>query len=145
MAQIRRLIYQESGGFAGLRRGCTVDAAALPPAPSQQLGALLAQPTAWQNQTIVNRMPDQLLYTLELVTEASDAASAATRGPEPKKTVHKKPVGSAPANKTSTLATPVSATTATAPTNWVLRYSATEVPESLSILMDYLHEQAKPL
>jgi hypothetical protein len=121
---IQRLIYTESGGFAGLRRGCTVDARSLPQTPSQQLSSLLAQPKALEaaSKVIAANMPDQMLYTLELVTEPSDTAPPAAE----KLAARKK--------KKSSLKAP-----------WVLRYNAASVPEDLQDLMDYLHEQAKPL
>jgi hypothetical protein len=129
---IQRLIYTESGGFAGLRRGCTVDAHSLPQEPSQQLSGLLAKPQALQaGSVIAANMPDQLLYTLELVTEPSDTPNTGVAKVAAKKT---------PAPKTRSRAK-----TKPTPSPWVLRYSASSVPEDLAALMDYLHDQAKPL
>jgi hypothetical protein len=123
---VQRLIYTESGGFAGLRRGCTVDARSLPQEPSAQLSSLLAKPQALQaaSKVIAANIPDQMLYTLELVTEPSDTA----------------PLKAAPAKKRSPKKHSKPSTTP-----WVLRYNAASVPEDLAALMDYLHEQAKPL
>lgn len=59
------LIFTESGGFAGLKRGCTVAPAALPERPREELQVLLQQPF---EPPRVDPSPDMQVYTLELVT-----------------------------------------------------------------------------
>ena len=79
MVNVQRLVYTESGGFAGLRRGCTLEPAALPPVPGKQLQKLITQPpppSAVAQPDTPNTMPDNLLYTLELVTEPPDTPDA---------------------------------------------------------------------
>jgi hypothetical protein len=109
---ITQLIFTESGGFAGLQRGCTLPPDALPEAPRGQLQNLLLQPHAAASQTpALSSMPDMQLYTLELVTQPGDAQSAL-------------------ADRTQ---------------HWVLQYPASDVPDDLADLIDYLREHAQPL
>lgn len=62
------LIFTESGGFAGLKRGCTVAPAALPERPREQLQGLLQHPFEPPRLDPSPVMPDMQVYTLELVT-----------------------------------------------------------------------------
>jgi hypothetical protein len=62
------LIFTESGGFAGVKRGCTVAPTALPERPREELQGLLQQPLETQRLGSSADMPDMQLYTLELVT-----------------------------------------------------------------------------
>jgi hypothetical protein len=70
---IKELIYKESGGFAGLQRGCTVEPQVLPDIPRAQLQSLLVQapePTEQLGaQAATAHMPDMLVYTLEIVMQ----------------------------------------------------------------------------
>jgi hypothetical protein len=75
---ITQLIYRESGGFAGLQRGCTVQPDALPEAPRGQLQSLLRQPTANLTPPGALTMPDMLVYTLELVTQPQSTQADGT-------------------------------------------------------------------
>jgi hypothetical protein len=59
------LIFTESGGFAGLKRGCSVAPAALPERPLEELQGLLQQPLETPR---VDPSPDMQVYTLELFT-----------------------------------------------------------------------------
>ena len=69
------LIFTESGGFAGLQRGCSVTPAALPERPREELQCLLRQP---DDPPHVPASPDMQMYTLELVI-ANEAKQAARR------------------------------------------------------------------
>ena len=114
---ITQLIYTESGGFAGLLRGCTIEPQALPPEPLGQLEGLIQQgqaPSSTQNP--VGHMPDMQVYTLELVSITQPALAAGIDTPTPSNTSH-----------------------------WVLQYPASDVPENLSVLIEFLHHQAVPL
>jgi hypothetical protein len=63
------LIFTESGGFAGLKRGCTVVPAALPKRPREELQCLLQKPPDPSSHLGTGSvMPDMQMYTLELVT-----------------------------------------------------------------------------
>jgi hypothetical protein len=113
---ITQLIYRESGGFAGLQRGCTVQPEALPDAPRGQLQSLIRQPNA--NANIMPpgalNMPDMLVYTLELITQpqstqAQDMPTAQTNS------------------------------------HWLLQYPASDVPDDLTDLIEFLHSHAQPL
>lgn len=42
-ATVTQLIFLESGGFAGLQRGCTLEPSALPELPRHELQSLLHQ------------------------------------------------------------------------------------------------------
>jgi hypothetical protein len=69
MMDVILLIFTESGGFAGLKRGCTVAPAALPERPREALQGLLQQPPEPQHlEASSHVMPDLQVYTLELVT-----------------------------------------------------------------------------
>ncbi|NMM06292.1 protealysin inhibitor emfourin [Polaromonas sp.] len=59
------LIFTESGGFAGLKRGCTVAPAALPERPLEELQGLLQRSLETPRPS---PSPDLQVYTLELVT-----------------------------------------------------------------------------
>ena len=75
------LIFTESGGFAGLKRGCSVAPAALPERPREELQGLLRQPLETPRLgplPDLPDMPDMQVYTLELVT-ASEADQQANR------------------------------------------------------------------
>ena len=65
------LIFTESGGFAGLKRGCTVAPAALPERPLEELQGLLQRsletPRPSPSPDLPD-LPDLQVYTLELVT-----------------------------------------------------------------------------
>jgi hypothetical protein len=112
---ITQLIFTESGGFAGLQRGCTLPPDALPDAPRGQLQNLLLQPhSALAQTTATTSMPDMQIYTLELVTQPSQVQAAQTT----------------PAPQTQ---------------HWVLQYPASDVPEDLVDLIDFLREHAQPL
>jgi hypothetical protein len=62
------LIFTESGGFAGLKRGCSVAPAALPERPREELQGLLQHPLKTPRLGTSPDMPDMQVYTLELVT-----------------------------------------------------------------------------
>jgi hypothetical protein len=62
------LIFTESGGFAGLKRGCSVAPAALPERPREELQGLLQHPLETPRVDSSPVMPDMQVYTLELVT-----------------------------------------------------------------------------
>jgi hypothetical protein len=134
MTTVSRIVFTESGGFAGLRRRCTIEPQALPEAPGKQFQSLLAHPPLAAAAESFSNMPDMLLYTLELVTEPPDVpddqpdaarvggASTALKLPAPDPDKELPPTG-----------------------NWVLRYPATDVPAEIEDLVEYLHEQAQPL
>ena len=62
------LIFTESGGFAGLKRGCTVAPAALPERPLEELQGLLQRSLETPRPSPSPDLPDLQVYTLELVT-----------------------------------------------------------------------------
>jgi hypothetical protein len=66
---VTQLIFLESGGFAGLQRGCTVEPSSLPEVPRTELQSLLQQtPSAQVGAShAAPAMPDMQTYTLELV------------------------------------------------------------------------------
>ena len=72
------LIFTESGGFAGLKRGCTVAPAALPERPLEELQGLLQRSLETPRLGPLPDLPDMQVYTLELVT-ASEADQQANR------------------------------------------------------------------
>lgn len=114
---IARLIFRESGGFTGLQRGCTVEPAALPAAPRDELQSLLQAPRQQRGGAApaLPDMPDMQVYTLELVMQPEARAEGESALP------------------------------GTAPQHRVLRYPASDVPEDLSALIDYLRDHARPL
>ncbi len=120
---ITGLTFVESGGFAGLLRGCTLEPAALPEVPRVELQNLAQQTTgaAWKsgepgpflhNRAEMPDMRDMQVYTLELVmqpspdSDAGDTAAAQHR---------------------------------------VLRFSASDVPENAVELIQFLRDRARPL
>ncbi len=112
---IKQLIFRESGGFAGLQRGCTMEPAALPEVPRSELEELVerradeaAAADAPAQLGAAAAMPDMQLYTLELIL-----ARAAEPAPQPE---HR-----------------------------VLHYPASDVPRDVSALIEFLREHAKPL
>jgi hypothetical protein len=112
-----QLIYTESGGFAGLQRGCTIDAQALPPEPLGQLQGLVQQTQGMAHPVDpALNMPDMQVYTLELVSQAPPPLAGGTdktAGPDTK--------------------------------HWVMHYPASDVPDHVTQLIDFLHERATPL
>jgi hypothetical protein len=117
VTHITQLIYTESGGFAGLQRGCTIEPQFLPPEPLGQLQGLLQQAqTEVHTSNPVLRMPDMQVYTLELVSQAEPPQADGAHEPAQLSTRHR-----------------------------VLQYPASDVPESLALLMEFLHDQAVPL
>jgi hypothetical protein len=117
VTDITQLIYTESGGFAGLQRGCTIAPQALPPEPLGQLQGLVQQ-TQGMAQPIdpALQMPDMQVYTLELVSHGNPLQADGVDGPQASSTSH-----------------------------WVLQYPASDVPEDVAGLIEFLHEQAVPL
>jgi hypothetical protein len=117
---ITQLIYTESGGFAGLQRGCTIDPHALPPEPLGQLQGLAQQAQAMTGAPSVPnaalQMPDMQVYTLELVSQTPTVQEDAS---------HQSPALSS--------------------RHWVLQYPASDVPDDVTQLIDFLHEHAAPL
>jgi hypothetical protein len=71
---VTRLIFRESGGFAGLQRGCTVEPEALPERPRSELQGLVERPGHSGDLAAAPAqaasMPDMQTYTLELVMRA---------------------------------------------------------------------------
>jgi hypothetical protein len=125
LTPITHLIYTESGGFAGLQRGCTIEPHALPPEPFGQLQGLAqqaqAQATAAATATAnvpsaALQMPDMQVYTLELVSQNPTVQEDAS---------HHSPTRGA--------------------RHWVLQYPASDVPDEVTELIDFLHEHAAPL
>jgi hypothetical protein len=113
--QIKELIYKESGGFAGLQRGCTVEPQALPDTPRAQLQSLLVLSPAQTEPLGVQataHMPDMLVYTLEIVMQPSAASNA-----------HKS------AHSTD---------------HRMLQYPADDVPSEVTDLIEFLQTLAQP-
>jgi hypothetical protein len=116
---ITQLIFRESGGFAGLQRGYTTAPQALPQLPLVQLQHLLQSPeTAANARGPALSMPDMQVYTLELVIEPV-ALTHAQCDPHSSKEPPARHV--------------------------VLQFPASEVPEDVSALIEFLREQAHPL
>ena len=94
---ISRLIFRESGGFTGLQRGCTVEAAALPAAPRGELQSLLQEPSLARGGAVPD-MPDMQVYTLELVMrpDAQAEGESATPGTAPQHRVLRYPASDVP-------------------------------------------------
>lgn len=116
---ITLLIYRESGGFAGLQRGCTVLPAALPDAPREQLQSLILQATANLTPPGGLAMPDMLIYSLELVSQPQGAHADGLHAQEQP--------------------------TQQASRHWLLQYPASDVPDDVTDLIDFLHKRALPL
>jgi hypothetical protein len=117
VTSITQLIYTESGGFAGLQRGCTIAPQALPPEPLGQLQGLVQQvQTQPHTSDPALRMPDMQVYTLELVSQAQ---AQNPNGPH----------GSRELNAS----------------HWVLQYPASDVPDDVTALIEFLHQQSAPL
>jgi hypothetical protein len=116
---ITQLIFKESGGFAGLQRGYTTAPQALPQVPRGQLQLLLQrpEPAAHAHNPALN-MPDMQVYTLELVIEPAALA----------------PTPCDPQHLTALPARHV-----------VLQFPASDVPDDVSALIEFLREQAHPL
>jgi hypothetical protein len=116
---ITQLIFRESGGFAGLQRGYTTAPQALPQVPLGQLQHLLQwpEPATHTSKAALN-MPDMQVYTLELVLEP--APGNPTQCDQPSPATH-------PAKRV------------------VLQFPASDVPEDVSALIEFLREQAHPL
>jgi hypothetical protein len=127
---IAQLIFIESGGFAGLQRGCTVVPAALPEAPRQALQHLMQTSSdaagdellagAASSSTPARNMPDMQLYTLELVFDNRSEGGA---------------------TQERRAATPADAT----PAHRVMQMPASDVPPDLAELIGFLREHARPL
>jgi hypothetical protein len=111
---ITQLIYRESGGFAGLQRGCTVQPEALPDAPRGQLQSLIRQPNTNATPPGTLNMPDMLVYTLELVSQPQHAQPGDMSIEQPSR-------------------------------HWLLQYPASDVPDDLTDLIEFLHSHAQPL
>jgi hypothetical protein len=111
---ITQLIYRESGGFAGLQRGCTVQPEALPEAPRGQLQSLIRQPNANVTPPATLNMPDMLVYTLELVSQPQSTQAQDIRTDQPSR-------------------------------HWLVQYPASDVPDDLTDLIEFLHSHAQPL
>lgn len=117
VTHITQLIYTESGGFAGLQRGCTIEPQALPPEPLGQLQGLVQQAQAKAHtRDPALRMPDMQVYTLELVSHGKPLHADGVDQPQELNTSH-----------------------------WVLQYPASDVPDDVADLIEFLHEQAVPL
>jgi hypothetical protein len=120
---VTQLIFLESGGFAGLQRGCTVEPSALPDAPRHELQSLVQQTSREQASTLapVPNMPDMQTYTLELVMQPADQN-----------------LGAAPP-------LPGKAQQQQQAQHRVLHFPASDVPNDVSLLIDFLRDQARPI
>lgn len=117
VTHITQLIYTESGGFAGLQRGCTIEPQVLPPEPLEQLQSLLQQTQAKVHpHNPVLHLPDMQVYTLELVSQAKPPPADGLDEPLELNTSH-----------------------------WVLQYPASDVPDDVADLIEFLHGQSVPL
>lgn len=114
-ATVTQLIFLESGGFTGLQRGCTVEPSALPELPRTELQSLLQQTPPTQVR--------------------AQSPPAAPMPDMPTYTLEL--VMQAPQHAAST--------PEAAPQHRVLRYPASDVPDDLSELFDFLHAQARPV
>ena len=66
-----RITYRQSGGYAGLFRGCTIDAAALKAAEAKALGRLVqAAALAQMKSAKTEGIPDLLVHDLSIQTDA---------------------------------------------------------------------------
>jgi hypothetical protein len=112
---VSQLIFVESGGFAGLERGCTVDLSALPDRPRSELQSLLQHAAPAQAGALspsARAMPDMQTYTLELVMQPPGQETSAPEATQQHR---------------------------------VLTYPASDVPSDLSALFSFLREQARPI
>ena len=113
---VTQLIFLESGGFAGLQRGCTVEPSALPDLPRTELQSLVHQTTSpaqvGASSQRAPAMPDMQTYTLELIMQPPGQGA-----------------GTAEASRQ----------------HRVLTYPASDVPADLSELFGFLREQARPI
>jgi hypothetical protein len=116
---VTQLIFVESGGFAGLQRGCTLEPSALPEVPRTELQSLVQQtlsPAQLDKMgapaPVVPAMPDMQTYTLELVMQPPAQEASASEA---------------------------------ARQHRVLTYPASDVPSDLSELIGFLREQARPI
>lgn len=118
---ITQLIYRESGGFAGLQRGYSTAPQALPQVPLGQLQHLLQMQGPAATGSPLQNMPDMQVYTLELVMEPAQPSQS--------------PQAQCDAQQPS----------APGARHVVLQFPASDVPEDVSALIEFLHEQARPL
>ncbi|MGA8515748.1 MAG: hypothetical protein WB821_13375 [Burkholderiaceae bacterium] len=118
---ITQLIFRESGGFAGLQRGYITAPQALPQLAFGQLQHLLQLPEPATISQPLSNLPDLQVYTLELVVEPALPTQTAQAQCEPY----------APAT--------------TQTRHIVLQFPASDVPEDVSALIEFLREQATPL
>jgi hypothetical protein len=124
---ITQLIFRESGGFAGLQRGYTTAPQALPQVPRGQLQHLLQWPEPPANaRSPALNLPDMQVYTLELELRMEPAQPAPTSQTAPDPCEPQSP------------AQPQSR-------HLVLQFPASDVPDDVSALIDFLRAQATPL
>ena len=114
---ITQLIYKESGGFTGLQRGCTIEPQALPDTPRAQLQHLLVQSLGAHDNASLNT-PDVLVYSLEMVMQP--IAQPDSRSSEAQATMQ------AAGHRT-------------------VKYTAGDVPDDVTDLIDFLQTLAQPL
>lgn len=112
---VTQLIFLESGGFTGLQRGCTVEPSALPEVPRTELQSLLQQTAP--TQVGAQSLTEPVMPDMQTYTLelVMQAPAHAASAPE------------------------------AAPPHRVLRYPASDVPEDLSELFEFLREQARPI
>jgi hypothetical protein len=82
---VTQLIFRETGGFAGLQRGCTVEPEALPELPRTELQGLVERPELPGNRAALaaqaDSMPDMQIYTLELIMREAQSGHRVLRYP----------------------------------------------------------------
>ncbi len=82
---VTQLIFRETGGFAGLQRGCTLEPEALPEVPRTELQSLVERPEPPGDRAALAAqaasMPDMQVYTLELIMREAQPAHRVLRYP----------------------------------------------------------------
>jgi hypothetical protein len=72
--------FRQSGGFAGLIRGCDLDSAGLAPAEAEELSKLLREASAFGARQSARPMPDALRYWISITDDTGTRECVLTGG-----------------------------------------------------------------
>jgi hypothetical protein len=116
------LTFVESGGFTGLLRGCTLEPAALPDVPRFELQGLAQETTGASDGTFANGHLDNssdMRDMRDMQVYTLELVMQAAPGRD--------------------------APGAAGPRHRVLRFAASDVPDNVSALIEFLRDRARPL